>query len=309
MVGVLVVLWLLAPSLAAVPGTISRLTTGSAIARWVSNETSRIGLRPPNTLQALRRLVGEDGFPQVFNDIVPAQDGRAPPAGDPLRPGAGEHGRSLDGESRGARPAGASRRAAAGRSRPTWWSPTPTWWRGSRRGDTSVLLPDGSTKPATVVLYNPDVDLALLSVPGLGEAPLQLGHRARCASQARCFGHPNGQDALAVQPAAIAEEITALGYDLYDTHQTQRDVFVLAAKLSPGTPAARWSTRRAGWSASRSPSRRPAQHRLRPEHFRDCTPLLAQDHSSRGLDEGLRQRLSAQPPAGGPCDKPPVTPR
>ena len=86
-VGVLVALWLLAPSLAAVPGTVSRLTTGSVIARWVSNETSRIGLRPPDTLQALRRLVGENGFPQVFNDSRPW------PGGGVRRPQATRSGR------------------------------------------------------------------------------------------------------------------------------------------------------------------------------------------------------------------------
>ena len=61
--GVFTALWLLAPSLASAPRGSSRLATGSVIARWVSNESRTYGLSPPNTLQALRRLVGEDGFP------------------------------------------------------------------------------------------------------------------------------------------------------------------------------------------------------------------------------------------------------
>ena len=72
---------------------------------------------------------------------------------------------------------------------------------GEPAGQTSVLLPDGTTKPATVVLYNSDVDLALLSVPGLGERPLPLGTGGKGQSGA-VLGHPNGQDPLAV-PARL----------------------------------------------------------------------------------------------------------
>ncbi len=56
-----------------------------------------------------------------------------------------------------------------------------------------MLLPDGVTKPAAVVLYNPDVDLALLSVPGLGERRLLLGTGGKGQTGA-VLGHPNGQD-------------------------------------------------------------------------------------------------------------------
>ena len=85
-IGVLAGLWLLAPSLAAVPG-ISELTTGSVIARWVTNESRAAGLSPPNTLQALRRLVGEDGFPQVFTQFGPSENAGQPPVSIPSTPG------------------------------------------------------------------------------------------------------------------------------------------------------------------------------------------------------------------------------
>jgi S1-C subfamily serine protease len=48
------------------------------------------------------------------------------------------------------------------------------------------------------------------------------------------FGHPGGSDALVIAPAAIDQEITATGRDLYDTRSIRRDVFVLAAELHPG---------------------------------------------------------------------------
>ena len=150
---------------------------------------------------------------------------------------------------------------------------------GEPLGQTSVLLPDGTTKPATVVVYNPDVDLALLYVPGLGEAPLPLGTGARGQIGA-VLGHPNGQDALAVQPAAIATEVTALGQDLYDTRNTQRNVFVLAAKLTYGDSGALWWTPPAessGIAFAIAPDRSTTAYALSSSELR---PLLGQPRSA-----------------------------
>jgi S1-C subfamily serine protease len=226
--GILAALWLLVPSLAAVPGTISRLTTGSEIARWVSNHMPR----PPNTLQALRRLVGEDGFPQVFNIIVPGQAVGSPPRSDPLSQALASAVAAstvkVEGQACGRFQEGSG--WTVGRNLVVTNAHVVA---GEPAGATEVLLPDGATRRAAVVLYNSDIDLALLRVAGLGEAALPLA-KGVVGKMGAVFGHPNGQDQLAVQPATIAEEITAVGYDLYDTHQTQRDVFVLAADLAPG---------------------------------------------------------------------------
>lgn len=234
--GVLAAVWLLAPSLAAVPGELSQLATGSVIARWVSNESRAYGLNPPNTLQALRRLVGEDGFPQVFTEFGPSQDTGKPPLGDPLS------GSVLDA-------AAASTVKVYGQAcgllqEGSGWTVAPNLVvtnahvvAGEPKGDTDVLLPSGEAKPATVVLYNPNVDLALLSVPGLGEQQLPLATGTR-GQKGAVLGHPNGQDPLAVQPAAIADEVKAEGENLYGTHVTYRDVFVLAAELAKGDSGA-----------------------------------------------------------------------
>ena len=115
-----------------------------------------------------------------------------------------------------------------------------------------MLLPDGQIRQATVVLYNPDIDLALLSVPDLGETPLHIGS-GTVGNKGAVFGHPNGQDPLAVQPAQLAEEVTAVGEDLYNDHSTQRDVFILAADLTYGDSGPRWSLPAARSSVSPSP--------------------------------------------------------
>ncbi len=83
-------------------------------------------------------------------------------------------------------------------------------------------------------MFDPRRDLALLCV-GLARtrAPLPL-RVAHAGATGAVFGHPNGQDAVAVTPARVAQEIQAVGKDLYDTTNTKRDVLVLAAALAHG---------------------------------------------------------------------------
>jgi S1-C subfamily serine protease len=275
--GVFTALWLLAPSLAAAPPWISQLTTHSVIARWVSNETHDHGLSPPNTLQALRRLVGEDGFPQVFNVIVPAQNVGKPPFLDPLE-------RSVVGL------VSASTVKVEGQAcnriqEGSGWTVGPNLVvtnahvvAGEPDGDTSVLLPDGQIRQATVVMYNPDIDLALLSVPDLGEKALALG-KGTVGNKGAVFGHPNGQDPLAVQPAELAEEVTAVGEDLYNNKSTQRDVFILAANLTygdSGAPVVSTGGKVVGIAFAIAPDRPTTAYALSTS---ELLPLLSGSHS------------------------------
>jgi S1-C subfamily serine protease len=84
-----------------------------------------------------------------------------------------------------------------------------------------------------VVLFDPERDLAVLRVAGLGAAPLPTAIGTASGTGA-VFGHPGGSEALVVAPAAIDQEITATGRDLYGSRSIRRDVFVLAAELHPG---------------------------------------------------------------------------
>ena len=277
-IGILAVLWLLAPSLAAVPGPVSELTTGSAIARWVTNEGRAAGFSPPNTLQALRRLVGENGSPQVFTQFGPSENAGHPPASDPLRPAVLDAAEASTVKVKGAA-CGLYQEGSGWTVKPDLVVTNAHVVAGEPAGQTSVLLPDGTTRAATVVVYNPDVDLALLYVPGLAEAPLRLGTGSRGQIGA-VLGHPNGQDALAVQPAAIATEVTALGQDLYDTRNTQRNVFVLAAKLTygdSGAPLVDSHGRVVGIAFAIAPDRATTAYALSTSELR---PLLGQARSA-----------------------------
>ncbi len=226
-VGVLAALWLLLPSIAAVPGWPARATANSGISRWVSVNLPP----PPDALQVLRRLIGQDA-PQVFAVLHPGAAAGTPPAVSPL--------------------SGAVTRAVVASTVKVQGQACNRIYEGSGfavgtdliatnahvvagepRGQTSVLLPSGAVRPARVVMFDPRRDLALLSVPSLDEHPLTL-LVAHAGATGAVFGHPNGDDALTVTPARVAREEEAVGRDLYDSVDTKRDVLVLAAALAHG---------------------------------------------------------------------------
>ena len=231
-VGVVVALWVLLPAIGDVPGSVSREARGSAIARFIDGTLPR----PPDTLQALRRVVGETNFPKVFESLRPAPDTGPPP------------------ESTGI-PAGTLQRVAASTVKVSGVACSRTQEgsgftvapdvvvtnahvvAGQQPGRTEVLRPDGRRFDATVVAFDPGRDLALLRVPGLNQAPLQVGE-GEVGETGAVFGHPNGQDQLRIAPAAVRQRVEAVGRDLYDTRQTRRDVFILAAALQPGDSGA-----------------------------------------------------------------------
>jgi len=236
LLGVLVAVWLLLPSMADVPGWPARQARNSTIARVIDRRFPA----PPDTLQALRRLVGDQSFPQVFSDLGPARDAGPPPADSGIPAAVQSRVRGSTVKVQGE----ACRRIQEG----SGWAVGPDLVvtnahvvAGERR--TSVELPGHSTQlPASVVAFDPSRDLALLHVAGLGESPLPVLRAPRSVSgqeklqgtTGAVFGHPGGQDLLAVTPAVIRQYVAALGRDLYDAHDTKRDVFILASDLMPG---------------------------------------------------------------------------
>jgi S1-C subfamily serine protease len=103
---------------------------------------------------------------------------------------------------------------------------------GSQRVE--VERPDGRTFPATVVLFDPEVDVAVLRVPGIGFSSLTLvsSDPARETTGA-VIGYPGGGGEQAV-PAAVRGAETAQGRDIYGAGLVQRRIEVLAAHVIPG---------------------------------------------------------------------------
>ena len=87
---------------------------------------------------------------------------------------------------------------------------------------------------ATVALFDPRDDLAVLRVPGLAEPALRLRSvRVVPGTPARVVGYPlDGPRTLA--PAQLRGSITGIGRDIYNQDLLTRTYLVVAAQISPG---------------------------------------------------------------------------
>ena len=100
-----------------------------------------------------------------------------------------------------------------------------------------VQRPDGRRLPATVAAFDPDRDLAVLTVPGLGQPSLPIG-TATVGGSGAVFGHPGGQVPVEVSPARVERRVDALVGNIYDQGPVRREVLVLASELDPGDSGA-----------------------------------------------------------------------
>ncbi len=164
-VGVVAALWLLLPSIAAVPGWPARATAGSGISRWVSVHLPA----PPDALQVLRRLIGQDA-PQVFAVLHPGASAGAAPGTSPLTPAltASVVASTVKVEGQ------ACNRIFEGSGFAVATDLIVTNAHvvaGEPAGQTTVLLPSGARLGARVVMFDSRRDLALLQVNSWANAP------------------------------------------------------------------------------------------------------------------------------------------
>jgi S1-C subfamily serine protease len=224
--GVLVTIWLLTPAMADVPGWPARQARSSRLAKAVSDRLPR----PPDTLGALRRLVGDDNFPHVFGRFEAAPNAGPAPA---------DSGLALATLNRVIASTVKVEGIACGRQQDgSGFTVAPDTVVTNAHvvageGQTEVIRPNLGRVHAVVTMFDSDRDLAVLRAPGLGLQPLSIGSAAVGATGA-VFGHPRGQDRVEVSPAVIRQHVEAVGRDLYDSHVTRRQVFILAADLAPG---------------------------------------------------------------------------
>ncbi|HEY7949122.1 MAG TPA: MarP family serine protease [Acidimicrobiales bacterium] len=88
--------------------------------------------------------------------------------------------------------------------------------------------------PATAVLFDPRLDLAVLRVPGLGDPPLAIDPDVvGRGTLGVVLGYPEGGP-FNDTPAAVAASFTATGLDIYGRTQTMRQVYQIDAVVQPG---------------------------------------------------------------------------
>ena len=87
--------------------------------------------------------------------------------------------------------------------------------------------------PAKVVLFDPESDIAVLYVPGLGLPALHFGGPAPFGASAIVAGYPLDASFTAT-PARVGRSELASGPDIYDSRRVVREIYPIRATIKPG---------------------------------------------------------------------------
>ncbi|MBV6507276.1 MAG: Serine protease [Acidimicrobiales bacterium] len=228
-VGIAIVIWLLLPTMAYVPSWPAQLARNSAVARFVDS----VFPEPPDAFTTLDSVLGGDNFPKVFEALTPTPAVGEPPAGMPV-----DQETLASVQTRAVRVEGVACQQVQLGSGFVVSAEVVATNAHVVAGVTEpyVIRDDDVELPATTIHFDPDRDLALLSVPGMDRQPLPLGD-AEIGEQGVVMGFPGG-GSLRLEPYEIGRDVTANGTDIYDTGSTSREVFVIASGIGPGDSGA-----------------------------------------------------------------------
>jgi S1-C subfamily serine protease len=224
-IGVFVALWLLLPLMADVPGWFAVQARTSTLARFVDERFPAA----PDAVATLRRLVGGDQFPRVFEALGPAPDIGPPPSVSSIPQPVVDSVVPSTVKVQGV----ACRQIQEGSGfvvAPGLVATNAHVVAGET--ETVVQRSDGSEVRATVVAFDPRRDLAVLSAPELDRPALPRAD-VEVGAVGAVFGHPGGGP-LRAAPFEVARTVTANGTDIYDQQSTEREVLILASALAPG---------------------------------------------------------------------------
>jgi uncharacterized membrane protein required for colicin V production len=239
---VLLIAWAIGSVMTASPfPVVVQQVNNSAVLRTMD----RVVPSPARTMFSdFRRLLASGPFPQVFSGIgqahllnVPAPDQAVLSSHGylaarsrvvkilGLAPNCGDGGRMIEGSGFVYSPQHVITDAhvVAGVTRPV---------NGNGAGPT-VTAPGGQTLSSTVVFYDPQIDIAVLYVPGLNLSPLHFAGPANPGDNAVVAGYPLNHSFTAVA-ARIAQVQRAQGPDIYQTGQIDRQIYQIRAVVEEG---------------------------------------------------------------------------
>jgi S1-C subfamily serine protease len=225
--GSLVASWLTASMLVSVPlPTVADAIQGSVVLGAVD----KVLPPAPQLFARVQSLLQENGFPPVFADFEP---GPASPVSAPL-------------------PADVQRAAALGRASTVKIIGMACAAIQEGSGvvvgpgevvtnahvvagvDHPVVQLGARSRSATPVLFDDNLDLAVLRVSGLSARPLTLrATDAPRGTDGAALGYPGGGP-FTVTPAAVRRAFDALGRDVYNKDLVRRPVYELQAAVRPG---------------------------------------------------------------------------
>lgn len=98
----------------------------------------------------------------------------------------------------------------------------------------TVTTRNGTTLLATVVYYDPQVDVAVLDVPNLNLTPLHFAGAANPGDNAVVAGYPLDATNLHLVPARIGGIQNAQGPNIYETSTVTRQIYEIRAVVKSG---------------------------------------------------------------------------
>ena len=103
---------------------------------------------------------------------------------------------------------------------------------GVTEGQT-VITRQGERFQATVVLFDPERDLAVLDVPGLTARSLNFAGPANMGDEAIVAGYPRDHS-FTVVPARVGDDQLAQAPDIYQSKEVTRQIYSIRADVEPG---------------------------------------------------------------------------
>ncbi len=194
MAAVLVACWFLGLSFSRGPSpAVARLIQRSTILRFLDGYAPR----PPGFLAGVQQVLAGVSFPATFSGLEPILGAPPPLPSQVDTPGVERaRGETVEVQSVGVGCNGIIT-GSGFPIRPGQVLTNAHVVAGTR--NTLVITPDGRRRAATVVLFDPAIDVAVLNVPGLSLAPLPQANADR-GTQGAAIGYPGGQS-LTVSPA------------------------------------------------------------------------------------------------------------
>jgi S1-C subfamily serine protease len=104
---------------------------------------------------------------------------------------------------------------------------------GVAQDQQTVTTRRGRRLNATVVLFDPERDLAVLYVPGLRAGPLNFAGPVRLGSSAIVAGYPLDHSFTSVA-ARVGDDQLAQAPDIYQAHEVTRQIYSIRADVEPG---------------------------------------------------------------------------
>ena len=231
MIAVLLVAWMVATPLASSPyPTLSSAVRRSEIVRKVN---AGIPHQVRDVYGSLQDIVRRYDFPEVFGPLVPTQVRNVPVPNQALL-----HSRAVQAD-----------RASV--LRITGVAPTCSrriegsgFVYAPQRVITNAHVVAGVRQPqvevngrevnATVVLYDPVKDIAVLQVPGLTATPLRFASKeAASGDDAIIVGYPE-DGPFFVGPARIRDRVAIRGPDIYNDHLVTRQTYTVRGDVRSG---------------------------------------------------------------------------